>query len=191
MKWAWIVLISLFCFVSIGFAVDPLSFKQALKKYHRHGEFFNRQNLHANIFWDVVYKDKEFREAMSRVYAEKYQLSESELQSRIWNEYQEAERGPEFVVILYTYDKKWNDLDSRESIWRLRLEREDQEYTPVSVVKVKPTPTDETFYPFSAPWTQMYVVLFPKGSLSGSPQNFKLTLYGLKGQNTLTWNLAK
>jgi hypothetical protein len=183
--------ILLFFFTCSTFAGSNPSYKDILKKHHRHGEFFNKQNLHANIVWDVIYKSEEFREAYEREYAKIYHLSESELQSRIREEQEEARDGDEFVVILYTYDKKWNDLESAQTSWRVRLAVGNEEYEPVNITKVKPNPVNQTFYPFMEPWTKTYSVFFAPGSIPKNPQNFKLTLFGVKGEQTLAWNLSK
>ena len=104
---------------------------------------------------------------------------------------EEAERGDEFFVILTTYSKIWNDLDSKDSIWRLRVLSGDERIPPTSITKIKPTPVDTTFYPYVFPWSKVYVVVFPKGSVPSENSEFKLSLYGVKGQQTLNWNLSK
>src|SRR5262245_56396245 len=191
MKKIFFLLALLLLFPTGSRADDDLSFGQALKKYHRHGEFFNSQNLHASIVWDVVYKSDEFREAMARRYAKAYRLTEAELNARIAQEKEEARRGPEFMVVLYTYDRKWNDLAKPDTIWRVRLETGNESYEPVKVTEIKPTPLDQTFYPFMETWTHAYTVLFPSGSLSTDRQDFRLAIFGIKGHETLSWNFSK
>jgi len=170
---------------------DDLSYRQALKKYHRHGEKYSWDTLHENIYWDVIYKSVEFREAYERKYAKDYKLGPEELQTRIQQAHTEAERGPEFFVIFTTYSKAWNDLDMKDSIWRLRLVVDDRMIEPVSIAKIKPTPLDASFYPFITPWARVYTVLFPAGALSSNSGDFKLSVFGVKGKQKLTWNLTK
>jgi hypothetical protein len=190
-KKTFFLLALLLLFPAGGRADDDLSFRAALKKYHRHGEFFNNQNLHASIVWDVVYKSGEFREALARRYAKAYRLTDQELSARLLEEKEEARLGPEFMVILYTYDRKWNDLDKEDTIWRIRLAAGNESFEPVRITKLKPTPLDQTFYPFMETWTHAYLVLFPPGSLADDLQTFQLSLFGIKGHQTLTWNFSK
>lgn len=178
-----LLLSSLFCVLSK--AEEPLSFREALKKYHRHGEYFSAQSMHANIVWDAVYRSEEFREAQAKKYAQWYHLTDAELQSRLWEEREEARRGAQFIVVLYTYSPKWNDLDAQDSIWRLRLEMGSESYEPVSISKMKPSPLDLTYYPYGAPWSKMYSVWFAPEILASGVRDFRLTLYGAKGQQTL------
>ncbi len=169
------------------FADDFLSFKQALKKYHRHGEAFSFETFHDNLAWDVVYRSLEFREAVSRKYAKDYRLSEEDLKSKLWEDGQEAAKGPEFIVVFYAYNKKWNDLEEKDSIWKMRLAGDGRSFDPVNIVKMKPTPLDQSFYPFMAPWTKTYSVLFPKEAYLALEGDFSLSLFGVKGKDTLRW----
>ncbi|MFO1520359.1 MAG: hypothetical protein U1F57_11975 [bacterium] len=171
-----------------GFSrAEELSFKKTLKKYHRHGEKYNWDTLHENIHWDVIHKTDEFRRAYEREYAKYYKLSPEELNTRTVQSLEEGEKGPEFLVILSTYSRKWNDLDSKDSIWRLRLENGGETYEPVSISLLKTNPIDATFYPYIYPWSKVYSVLFPKGAVTSSSSDYKLTLFGVKGQQTLHW----
>lgn len=168
-----------------------LSYKQSLKKFHRHGEKYSWQTLHENIYWDAIFKSADFREAYEREYGKVYKLSPEEIQTHIQQAREEAEHGDEFLVILTTYSKVWNDLDAKESIWRLRLMLGGEQIEPTSITKIKPTPVDATLYPFLTPWAKVYTVVFPKGSVSSEHADFKLSLFGVKGQQTLTWNLSR
>jgi hypothetical protein len=170
---------------------EELSYSKVLKKYHRHGEKYSWDTLHENIFWDVIYQSMEFREAYERQYGKYYKLTPAEIATRIEEERQDAEAGDEFLVILNTYSKVWNDLDSKDSIWRLRLLVGNDSIAPESIKKIKPTPIDATFYPFILPWEKVYRVVFPRGSVPAENSDFRLSLYGVKGQETLTWNLSK
>jgi len=170
---------------------EPLSFKKALKKYHRHGENFNASTFHDNITWDAIYKSPEFREASAYKYAKDYRLSDEELKSRLWNESQEAAKGPEFILLVYTYSKAWNDLDSKQSVWKLRLEGEGKQFEPLSITAFKPTPLDTSMYPFFDPWTKAYSVLFPLEAYEVLDGDFSLAIFGAKGKSTLRWKASK
>ena len=172
-----------------GASEEGLKYKDALKKYHRHGEFFNAKNLHAHIVWDVVYKSPEFRESAARTYAKYYRLTEAELDALLQRERLEAEKGEEFIVVLYTYDRKWNDLEKEDSIWRIRAEVGSQAHEPMSIQKVKPTPIERFMYPYMRPWTTMYSVRFPRGILG--PDAFALDLFGVLGHQDLKWEFSK
>ena len=180
-------ILCLLLFSSLLFASEPLSFKKALKKYHRHGESFSFSTLFDNITWDVVYKSPEFREAATRKLAKDYRWTEDELKTKLWDEDHEAAKGPEFIAMVYTYHKTWNDLDVKDSIWKLRLEGDGKQFEAVSIVKIKPTPIDTSLYPFVDPWTKAYSVVFPQEAYSILDGNFSLSVFGVKGKNTLRW----
>lgn len=168
-------------------ATEPLSFKKALKKYHRHGENFNPSTFHDNITWDAIYKSSQFREAATYKIAKDYRISDDELKSKLWDEEQEAAKGPEFILLVYTYSKTWNDLDSKESVWKLRLEGSGKQFDPESITPFKPTPLQTSLYPYIDPWTKCYSVLFPKEAYSILDGDFSLGIFGVKGKSTLRW----
>ncbi len=168
-------------------AAEPISFKKALKKYHRFGQNFNPSTFHDNISWHVIYKSPEFREAFAYKYAKDYRLSAEELKSKLWDEEQEAAKGPEFILIVYTYSKSWNDLDSKDSVWKLRLEAGDKQFDPLSITSFKPTPLETSIYPYMDPWTKAYSVLFPKEADAALENDFSLSIFGVKGKSTLKW----
>ncbi len=187
-----IILSLLLCFVTLSaFADDVPSFKKVLKKYHRHGEHFNFSTFHDNITWDVVYKSAEFREAAAYKYAKDYRLSDSELKAKLIEEEQAALKGPEFIVLVYTYSKSWNNFDAPDSVWKLRLEGEGKQFDPVSIQEFKPTPLDTSLYPYYDPWIKSYSVLFPVEAYAVLNEQFTLSAFGVKGKNTLRWKLKK
>lgn len=180
-------ILSLVFFAIPLFASEPLSFKKALQKYHRQGQNFNPSTFHDNISWHVIYKSSEFREAVAYKYAKDYRLSEEELKSRLWDEAQETAKGPEFILIVYTYSKSWNDLDSKESVWKLRLEGNNKQFDPLSITSFKPTPLETSMYPYMDPWTKAYSAIFPKEAESILAGDFSLSVFGVKGKSTLKW----
>lgn len=187
-----IILSLLLCFMALSAtAADVPSFKKALKKYHRHGAQFNFSTFHDNITWDVIYKSAEFREAAAYKYAKDYRLSDSELQAKLVDEEQAALKGPEFIVLVFTYSKAWNNFDAPDSVWKLRLEAEGKQFDPVSIVAFKPTPLETSLYPFFDPWTKAYSVLFPTEAYAVLNEQFSLSAFGAKGKSTLRWKIKK
>lgn len=172
------------------FADDAPSYKKALKKFHRHGEQFNFSTFHDNITWDVIYKSAEFREAMAYKYAKDYRLNDAELQSRLADEQRAALKGPEFIVLFYTYGKTWNDLAAVDSVWKIRLEGDGKQFDPIGIQEFKPTAIDTVMYPYYDPWIKSYSVLFSPEAYSILEGKFSLSVFGARGKNTLRWNLS-
>ncbi len=181
-------------FLLLGFSLQAsasdASYNKILKKYHRRGEKFNFGIFHDTLLWDVVFKSAEFREAAMRKYAKDYQLSEEDLKAKLFEAEQDYEEGPEFQVILYTYDRKWNDLELKNSVWRVKLESGDQSFDPVKITKIKLDAINTAFYPYNDPWTMMYSVRFPREALTAVQNDFSLSIYGARGQNTLHWKIS-
>lgn len=79
----------------------------------------------------------------------------------------------EFHVALYAPKKDWNDLESPDSLWRVRLELPGgKRLDPVRVEVVSKSDRSGVQYPYVSPWTREYAVFFPKldeAESSGSP----------------------
>ncbi|MBF0491460.1 MAG: hypothetical protein HQM15_01610 [Deltaproteobacteria bacterium] len=178
-----ILILLLICSSHILFAKE-LSYEKALKKYHRVGEQYSPENFHALYRWEVLWMSPELREAQDKYLAQHYKDSAADLKARETKSEKIEHQYTEFLVFFYTYNKKWNDLDAPESLWQLRLEAAESHLKPSEIIKVKPTPLEESLYPYLAPWVKMYRVRFP---VSDSSSELKLSLYGIKGEKELVW----
>ncbi len=166
------------------FAQKEISYEKTLKKYHRVGEQYSSENLHALYRWEVLWLSPELRVAQDKHLAEHYKDSEADFRVRERKSDKLENQYTEFLVFFYTYNKKWNDLDSAESLWQIRLQNGESVSKPTEIIKVKPSALDESLYPYFAPWVKMYKVRFP---VLNSQQDLKLNLYGVKGDSELTW----
>ncbi|MBL7686184.1 MAG: hypothetical protein JNK65_09165 [Deltaproteobacteria bacterium] len=174
-------------FPFIGFAGEASHYKKMLKKYTRHGEDFNIQTMAANLVIDGLYLSDEFREAYAKRFAEIYRLNSNDTRLKVNEEIEKSKKGTQFLLSVFTYDKKWNELETDQSIWKLRLEFEGKSYTPLQVEKLKITPADTTFYPFLTPWSKLYLVTFDKNISLSDQSSFEMALFGVKGNRTLVW----
>ncbi len=160
-----------------SFATQVPSYKEILKKYHRHGESYSLDTFHAHFVWDVVYQNEEFQEVLQREY-DRFYPSEQILK--------EGGVGPRFLVSFFTYRKKWNDLDSKDSLWRLTLKVGDRIFSPEQITTKKLSPKQLAFYPFVSPWAEIYEVSFD-APLAEFSEKIQLELEGIKGKSVLQW----
>jgi hypothetical protein len=94
---------------------------------------------------------------------------------------------------MYTADRKWNDLQTPTSIWKVTL-KGGTEVGPGSVARVRQDENMRTVFPFIGRYDETYMLRFPRGdgAIIG-PNTNEVTLRfasGL-GETSLTWQLAR
>lgn len=107
-----------------------------------------------------------------------------------------ADRAWVFLVSATTTDLTWNDLERRDSIWRVAFRNDrGEEATPIEVKVEKTSATVVELFPFVGPFSRVYRIRFPKTLANGRPlireETTKLVLLfsGAMGQTELVWQL--
>jgi len=101
------------------------------------------------------------------------------------------------VIFAATTDRKWNDLERKDSIWRIALVNDmEQQVAPVEVRKERRiTETTRDLYPHVEPFYLMYTFRFPRLQVDGRPlvgpktRRLVLRFAGPLGKSELTWRL--
>jgi len=123
------------------------------------------------------------REARARRLAEWLGWTPQELEQRLAQERAEAAAGEDFVVSFYTADPRANDLDARQSIWRIAVQLDHEDLLASRVTALEPDATLRQLFPYVGPFEVVYRVTFPRrpdGELAGRP--FVLLLASALGQ---------
>lgn len=158
------------------------------------------EGIETRLIITATYKGFPFREAYIERYAKGYQLDDDYKKSLIEREKEAVEEANEFFFTAYTPEDRWNDFDSKDSIWRLFLEDDTgKRLVPLSVKRAeKGDPFIREFFPYIDPWSAAYTVKFPKYSAEGKdsiPGNaskfLKLTVTGILGKGEIIWQLKK
>lgn len=183
-----LLLIFLLPLPSLPEAKESKAYSKVLKQHHRHGEVYDRHTLNAIFVWDAIYQGPALREQTLRTLSEIYRWSEKERVDYRHKEQSGRSNTEDFIVVLYTYDRKANDLESKKSVWRVLLEANGRSYPPLQIARIKPNAIEAFLYPFVKPWNQMYRVSFPQEALRGASE-FQLSLVGVQGEDHLAWAL--
>ncbi len=140
----------------------------------------DRASRHADLYDGLIHKatatatflSPEVREARARRLAEWLSWTQDELERRLQAEQADAAAGEEFVVALYTADTAWNDLDARESIWRLAVALGQVEVLPSKIEALREDATLHELFPWIGPFDMVWRVRYPHppdGPLAGRP----------------------
>ena len=177
-------------------AAESSGYTATLRHWTKHRKVY--RHFEALIFTTATYLSPEFRTAFIHRRTRLLGLPESEAR-RLEAEHQErTERFHEFIVSVYTAERRWNDLDATPSMWRISLANDrHQEVSPVEVVRQDLRTGDlQAYFPYITVFQQAYLVRFPKQSLElGSavldPTTRSFSLRFLSGIAVaeLTWTL--
>jgi hypothetical protein len=94
------------------------------------------------------------------------ELEQAEVRARA-----EAARGEEFLVAIYTAERRANDLDAPGSIWRLELDDGETRLPASEITALRSDATLRQLYPYLGPFDQLYRVRFSRtgAPLAGRP----------------------
>lgn len=177
-------------------AADSRGYTETLRQWTKHRKVY--RHFEALLFTTATYLSPEFRSALIRRRIRLLGLPGTEAR-RLEVEHQERnQRWHEFIVSVYTAERRWNDLDAKPSMWRISLSNDRrQEVGPVEVVKQDLRTGDlQAYFPYITVFQKAYLVRFPKQSLElGSSvidpttRSFSLRFMSGVAVSELTWSL--
>jgi len=156
-----------------------------------------RGGLDLELIAAATFKSRAFRQAYSAEYARTYKLNRAEQEKMLQDQMEAANIYNDFVVSAFMPDKRWNDWNIKDTIWKLYLSRgDDIRIKPVEVRRIKPVDAVLThFFPYISPWDVVYRVRFPvlvpgtsEPVYSEGETPMKLLITGVRGSAELIWN---
>ncbi|MBI5526338.1 MAG: hypothetical protein HY897_08380 [Deltaproteobacteria bacterium] len=172
-------------------------YEEVLTRWTRRADIY--RELQSEAFIAATFKSPDFRRAFVSAYAKTMDLPAPDA-ARLWAaESAAAKDWHEITVVMYTTDRKWNDLDTRDSVWRVRVlsEATGAEAFPAEVTSVKElSPQMRKLYPQATPFTRFYFLRFPKKSADGRDLpgegggRLRLELVSGLGKAVCSWEFA-
>ena len=118
----------------------------------------------------ATYQCADFRDARVRRQALFQTWPEPKLEDALARERAEAAQVHELVFGVSVVDRRFDDFDSRNTIWKLWLASDQGEVTPISVRRVGRANQDmRAYYPYLGDFWTMYTVRFPLTTAAGQP----------------------
>jgi len=114
----------------------------------------------------------------------------AEKEALLARERSEAAEGEEFLLALFTDDRRANDLATDRGTWRVALlVNGNEQALPVKVSLVKRDPTIQALYPYATDFVTLYRVRFAKlpGPTPLSALPFELRIAGALGALRMSW----
>ena len=178
-------------------ASKPVNFSDATRNYRSsdYSSVYESWTRHAKLWREVgtvieawaTYKSWDFRQAYVSYYASVYDLSDSDRATLLRSQLDASRASHEFHVAVQMTTDKWNDLERKNSPWRVTLlDASGGELGPTSIQTVKLPELYETqFFPSRTEFTRTYEISFARTGANGQPvttQNFSDIYAFLKTQ---------
>jgi hypothetical protein len=119
-------------------------------------------NLESALEVWATYKSRDYREAFVAHYAGAYAMNDVDRDRLRQSQLEAASTTYEFVVTAQSANYRWNDLEKKNSPWRVSLlDGAGREITAEELrVEKYPDLFEREFYPVKTPFTKTYVVRF-------------------------------
>ncbi len=145
----------------------------------------------------ATFKSLPFRRAYTAEYARVYRLTPPETEKMLNDQTDAALLSHEFMIAAFMPDKRWNDLQDKDTIWKLFLSRSDgSKIPPIEARRIKNVDAVIThFFPHVSPWDVVYRVRFPvlvpgtnEPVLTDDSAPIKLVVTSVRGSAEMIWD---
>jgi hypothetical protein len=188
----------------------PVDFAEVTRQYagKDYPVVFQRWTRHGKLVRDVgtvmemwsTYKSWDFRQAYIEQYAEAYSLGEADRRALRQSQLQAARTSYEFHVVAQSTDYRWNDLEQKDSVWKISLaDGTGAEVGPEAVTAERlPELYEMKFFPTRTDFSRTYTVRFPRSTVEGDTRflgvntgRLDLRVTGPLGRAEVTWESAR
>ena len=169
-------------------------YKAALTDWSREARIY--RGLGVELIATATFKSSKFRDAYSNEYARAYKLTGSEKTKLIKDQKKAALAYNDFLLAAYVPDKKLNDFNKKDSVWKIYLTiGKGGLITPLEIRKIKKVDAVTThFFPYITPWKSVYLVRFPatspaagKAVIDRDAKYIKLIITSVLGSAEMVW----
>ena len=112
---------------------------------------------------------------------------QAELDAKLVLERDEAAKWDDFVVFLYTADRKWNDLDAVESVWRIAFDMGGGEAVVGRAQALERNATFEALFTMGGAFDVAYRIRFPRFDTEPVPRPGVLRFASALGELSLAY----
>ena len=180
----------------------PVDFSDAPRNYvaNDYSEVYQRWTRHDRALNEVdvalevwgTFKSWDYREAYIEQYAAIYSLSQADRALLRQAQLDSFRQAYEFHLTAQSANYKWNDIEKKDSAWRLTLlDGLGHELSPEYVrVERLPDAYESAFFPAKTPFTKTYAVRFPVSGASDFGPGTGATEFAAFKSGSLTLRIA-
>lgn len=167
-------------------------YSEVRQRWTRSGRIIRTLDTTLHVFATLLSPD--FTSAYVARRAELFHLSNTDRAALSAALAEDTSRHYVFFVSAATDDWKWNDFDSKSSVWHLVLLTDlGDQVAPAQIPGDSITPTVTELFPYVGAFHRIYWVRFPKNLPDGRPlvrsetRSLRLLFAGPLGQTELEW----
>jgi hypothetical protein len=162
------------------------SYRTVLLRWTREAKLY--VGLDAQLSVRAVLKTWDFQQAMVRHSAARYRLPDAERAALFEKERIRTRDFFDFIVVVHTPELRRNNLDAKNTAWRVRLlvNGGANPAVPVRLVSAGRDPVVEEFFQMHSAFSKTYVVSFPRPV--GDIRSVALTIAGPEGSASVVWS---
>ena len=144
------------------------SYQAALSRVTEHREVYT--GIDTQLFTAATYQSVDFREARTRRQAMFQTWPQPKLEDALARERADAAQVHEVVFGVSIVDRRFDDFDSKNTVWKLYLASDQGEVTPIALRRVgRANQNMRAYYPYLGDFWTMYTVRFPLTTATGVP----------------------
>lgn len=155
-------------------------------------------NVDRVMYVYITYLSPEFRKAFKDQYLDFFGMPAEKIDTDLEKIATAQAQGYEFFLYADTPENTWNNLDERDSVWRMGLWSGLQPAVdPASVRRFKDRgPNIRSFFPFVNDFGRAYWITFPQNQVEGNPvivdnSDFWIKVSSALGSAVLSWKVSR
>ncbi len=149
------------------------------------------RDLDTILIGDILWYSADLKKAYLDEMRSKKRVDEADFENNIQIIENHDAKGVDFLVAVYTAEKKWDDFALPSSIWKFRMEGKDGELVaPFEITRIKQENIPDThIFSFITTWRSVYRVRFPRNESIAGLGKYEIKLYSILGDTAFVWYL--
>jgi hypothetical protein len=149
-------------------AKEEAAYREVLNRWTRRTEVY--EGLDMRLFAAATQESVDFRTAKAERLGAFQSMSREAVKALIEREVAASQQSYEFFLGVLPADRRWDDFDRPESIWRLSMRTSNGEVTPIQVERLgRPDVNTRGIYLYLGDFWTSYRVHFPVTFADGRP----------------------
>jgi hypothetical protein len=169
-----------------GSSMSDSEYTDILEKYTKEARGYS--GLHNVFHFKVIHLTDEVIRAVARRKALYYQWTERQLREYLESEIQSTASRTKLFLSFYTPNRKHDDLNASNSMWKLYLKNENRRLTGKARKLADPVAKIAAIFPFHDNWSSPYEVEFPVSSSEINLGDAMFTVTGSLGAAEVSLN---
>lgn len=155
-------------------------YTQSLRRYIKRRQEYSLETFRADLIWGALYIVPQVRNVL---WQRESWITERDARIDSVILPQSKVRGTQFVVGIYAPEGTDKFDMEKDSFWQLKMNKDGQEYDPISIEPLPNDVLEKRLIPFTHHWAKLYLVTYA-GQFKPP---FKLRMVGNSAKSVINW----